>query len=175
MKIAALITLTAAIALPAVAQTQIDSAAVQRCRIIPEAAARLACYDAIALPGIGSRAGWGAPVAGAAAASRAAPPATAGNAAAPPPAPTGTFGLEQRIAESAPDRLDSRLAAVIDGWEPNTRFTLENGQVWQVSDGSRAYYGSLDKPKVSITRGMLGSFYMSIEGVAQTPRVRRVQ
>ena len=167
MKTSVLIALSAAIALPAGAQTQVDAAAVQRCRIIPEAPARLACYDAIALPGIGSRAGWGAPVAGAAAAPAAAPSASA--------APAGTFGLERRIAESAPDRLESRLAGVVEGWGPNTRFTLENGQVWQVSDGSRAYYGTLDKPKVSITRGMLGSFYMSIEGVAQTPRVRRVQ
>ena len=32
----------------------VDLAAVQRCRIIAEATARLACYDAIALPGLGS-------------------------------------------------------------------------------------------------------------------------
>jgi hypothetical protein len=86
-----------------------------------------------------------------------------------------TFGMERRIAESAPDRLDSRLAGAFDGWEPNSKLTLENGQVWQVVDGSRAYYGQLDKPKASVTRGMLGSFYLQIEGVSQTPRVRRVK
>ena len=54
-------TLLALAALVCTGAVQADPAALQRCRIIPEAAARLACYDAIALPGIGSRAGWGAP------------------------------------------------------------------------------------------------------------------
>jgi hypothetical protein len=151
-----------------------DSAPMQRCRIIAEPAARLACYDAIALPGLGSRAGWGVPAPQAAAAPSAAPaPSQAATAEAADPA--DRFGLERRDAQAGPDRLESRLAESISGWEPNTRFTFENGQVWQVVDGSRAFYGRLERPKVIVSRGLLGSFYLQIDGVNQTPRVRRVQ
>jgi hypothetical protein len=143
-----------------------DSAPVQRCRTIAEPAARLACYDAIALPGLGSRAGWGAPVG-------AAPPAAAPRSA--PAAGADSFGMERREATTAPDRLESRLAGAFEGWEPGTRFTLENGQVWQIVDGSRAYYGRQAQPRVVVSRGLLGSFYLQIEGVNQSPRVRRVQ
>lgn len=150
-------------ALPA----QADSAAIQRCRIVAEAAARLACYDAIALPGLGSRAGWGAPVAGEAPAGAAAAPAAAA-------APGGGFGFENRLPEGAPDSLNSRIVGALNFFENGTRFTLENGQVWQVVDSTRGAY-ELNSPAVRIERAMLGSFLMTIEGVNQRPRVRRIR
>ena len=154
----------AAEAAPAAAP--VDAAPMLRCRTIAESAARLACYDAIVLPGLGSRAGWGSPVAPAAAA------APVGSA---PGSAAERFGMESRDSRSMPERLESRLAETIEGWEPDTRFRFENGQVWQVVDGSRAYYGKLERPRVAVSRGMLGSFYLQIEGVNQAPRVRRVQ
>jgi hypothetical protein len=170
----------AAAAWPAQAQSQIDPAQLQRCRSVTENAARLACYDAIALPPPVVRPEPGGRDGAAAAGGADAPQAPAGNPSAVQAgtsgtSPVSTFGLERRIVDAAPDQLSSRLAGTIDGWGPNARFTLENGQVWQVVDGSRAYYGTLKQPKVTINRGMLGSFYMSIEGVNQTPRVRRVE
>jgi len=46
--------------------------------------------------------------------------------------------------------------------------------VWEVLDTKRVSY-ELDNPTVRIKRGMLGSFFMEIDGVSATPRVRRVQ
>ncbi len=155
-------------ALPAVA----DTAGIQRCRIIPESAARLACYDAIALPGLGSRAGWGAPVAGAPAPGPA--PATGGITAAPAAPAGGNFGFENRLPEGTPDTLSSRIVGALSYFENGTQFTLENGQVWQVVDGTRGAY-DLQNPPVRIERAMLGSFLMTIEGVNQRPRVRRIR
>jgi hypothetical protein len=147
---------------------QADSAALQRCRIIPEAAARLACYDAIALPGIGSRAGWGAPV----------PTAPVAGPGARQPAagadPAAGFGFEQRSAQAAADRLESRIVGKVQEFVQGTRLRLENGQVWQVSETAAGFY-NLDNPKVAITRGVLGNFLMSIDGVNATPRVRRIE
>lgn len=160
----------ASLALPAWA----DTAAIQRCRIVPEAAARLACYDAIALPGIGSRAGWGAPVAtlGPAAAPAAPAAPTAAGAVTPPPG--GNFGFENRLPEGAPEVLTSRIVGEVGFFESGTRFTLENGQVWQVVDGTRGAY-NLTNPAVRIERALLGSFLLRIDGVNQTPRVRRIR
>ncbi len=52
--------------------------------------------------------------------------------------------------------------------------TLKNGQAWRVVDGSRAVY-DLDGPGVRIVPGVLGSFMLEVEGVAQRARVKRVK
>ena len=170
-------TLLALAALVCTGAVQADPAALQRCRIIPEAAARLACYDAIALPGIGSRAGWGAPTTSA----PAAPAAPAALATAPgvaatavPADPSSTFGLEARIVAAGPDRMESRLIGKVQDLPAGTRFTLENGQVWQSTEYTGGYY-DLTNPKVVISRGALGSFFITFEGANATPRVRRVK
>lgn len=133
-----------------------DDAAMQRCRDVVDAAARLACYDAIPLS---------------------ATPAS------PAPAPAAvmpsaaSFGLESKPSPAATPVLVSIESAVdgpFDGWLPRGQLRLVNSQVWEVSDGSQAAY-NLKSPKVKITRGVSGSFFMAIEGVAQTPRVRRIK
>jgi hypothetical protein len=157
---------TAAGGAAAQAPAGIDPAAVQRCRIIAEAAARLACYDAIALPGLGSRAGWGAPVA---------PSAVPVTGSPGPAAPTaGGFGFEGKLPEGTPDMLDSRIQGRVQEFGNGTRFTLDNGQVWQIVDDTSGFY-DLQNPPVRIERALLGSFMMKIEGVNQRPRVRRIR
>jgi hypothetical protein len=136
-----------------------DNAALQRCRELRETTARLACYDAIPL--------------GAAPAPQATPP---------PPAtafaPAATFGLESRQAPPnlpAPlEAVESTIDGAFDGWLPRSQLKLVNGQVWEIADGSQAAY-RLQSPKVTIARGLSSSFFIAIEGVAQTPRVRRVR
>lgn len=161
-----------------------DSAAMQRCRIIAEAAARLACYDAIALPGIGSRTGWGAPVAATSApgipaatgsaTGTATGAAVTSSASADRPGPEQTFGLENRQREGALDVLSSRIAGKVTQFQSGTRFTLDNGQIWQIVDNTSGVY-ELESPPVRIERALLGSFLMTIEGVNQRPRVRRIR
>ena len=53
-------------------------------------------------------------------------------------------------------------------------FELENGQRWRVVDGE--YYTStrLANPKVTVKPGLLGSWYIRIEGVSIGAKVRRV-
>jgi hypothetical protein len=123
-----------------------------------------------------------APAAPPAPAATAAPPAPAAPAAvaaavprpAPPADPAANFGLEYRAPVAAADALASFIAGAFPGWRPNGRIQLANGQVWQITDGSEAAYDLRD-PAVRITRGFAGTFFMEITGVAQTPRVRRVQ
>jgi hypothetical protein len=135
-----------------------DNAALQRCRDLRDAAARLACYDAIPLSASSSTA-------------PSALPATA-------PQPAAAFGLESRPAPSAAPQpltfIESAIDGPFDGWLPRGQLKLANGQAWEVTDGSQAAY-RLQSPKVKITRGVSGSFFMTIDGVAQTPRVRRVR
>ena len=133
-----------------------DDVAMQRCRDVRDAAARLSCYDAIPLSAV--------PATPVASTATAAPPAA-------------SFGLESRPAPSTPAPLtsiDSAIDGPFNGWLPRGQLKLVNGQVWEVTDGTQAAY-DLKNPKVKVTRGVSSSYFMTIEGVAQTPRVRRVK
>lgn len=152
--------LLALLALPALAA---DDAAVQRCRAISEATARLACYDA--LPLAPPTRATPAPQAAAAPAAVAAPVAAVA------PAAAQTFGQERR---DEPEALSSHIQGAFEGWGPRSRIKLANGQVWQVIDGSEGVY-FLQNPKVTVRRAMMGGFQLDIEGAKRLPRVRRVE
>jgi len=146
----------ALLGLAATAAQAATDADLQRCRALAEAAARLACYDAI-VPSVAAP--TPAPVAAA--------PAAA-------PEPAAAFGFEARAWEKTPETIESRISGPFDGWGPNSLIRLDNGQVWQVSDGSRGVMAARD-PKVRVSRGTMGTFFLEIEGKRQAPRVRRVE
>lgn len=125
-----------------------DDAPLLHCRSLPGDKERLACYDAILPDGVPSRP-----------AARSADPAS--------------FGLPAAEAPAI-DEIRSRVAGRFEGWEAKTVLQLENGQRWQIADGSHVFY-QLDKPGVRIVRSALGGFLMDIDGVSQRPRVRRVK
>lgn len=134
-----------------------DDAGILRCRAIKESAARLACYDALAVP---------------AATGKAAP---APSQAAPAAQTPEQFGLEYRKPEAVVDAIESTIPGSFDGWGPKGNFRLANGQVWQVADDSSGSTRTVENPKVRIRRGALGAFYLEIEGTNRSPRVRRLQ
>ncbi len=139
-----------------------DDADVQRCRTLSEAAARLACYDALPLSRPAVQAGPSVPAAAAAATSAPLPA---------PPAAVKTFGQERR---DEPQALSSTIPGLFEGWGPRTRIRLANGQVWQVVDDSQGAYALIDA-KVTVRRALLGGFVLEIAGANKAPRVRRVE
>lgn len=174
------ILLACGLALGAGASTADPLAEMQRCRKITDSLRRIVCYDAITLPAAGeSTAGpaGGAPLATAPSptASSPTPRAAVQPTASPGRGPDPDFGLPSRPVAAAQDAVETAIAGTFDGWLAGAKFTLANGQVWQVTDGSTAAYDARRDPKVRISRGMLGSYFMQIDGVAQTPRVKRLQ
>lgn len=154
--------LAAALALPIATPALADDAALQRCRQVSEAGARLACYDAIRI---------GAPAAAAAAAATPAGPTPA---TAAPARAADSFGIERRPAAEV-DAIESTVAGEFTGWRPNDRIKFANGQVWQVVDDSNGALGVRRDLKVRVRRGLFGAFFLEFEGVNASPRVRRVQ
>lgn len=174
---------------PALAQDP----ALERCRGVEAPAARLACYDAVLPPRVGA-----APSAPGTRPSSATAPApvevaprsqpgpssvaaskaeAAASPAAPPPRDSqAEFGFEsrRRPADAPTDRVVTSYQGVFGGWGPAEKIPLANGQVWQIADGSQTAY-DIRNPAVRIVRGAFGSFFMEIEGVSHSPRVRRVQ
>ena len=131
------------------------------CRALPDANARLACYDALPLPS--STAAATQPV------------APAAPAAAPPPAQEpagGWFGLSRPTA--AEKEIASTVPGHFTGWHKGTVFKLANGQVWQATDDDSTYYEA-DDPKVTIKPGMLGAYLLTVEGLGISLHVRRLQ
>ncbi len=66
--------------------------------------------------------------------------------------------------------LESRLAGPFDGWQRRTEFTLENGQRWRHAGDTTYVTPAVMNPKVTITPGILGVFWMNVEGVK--PRLK---
>lgn len=69
---------------------------------------------------------------------------------------------------------ESSVAASFAGWVPNERITLENGQVWQVVDGS-SYATTASRRRAAVKRGAFGADFLDIDGIARAPRVRRIK
>jgi hypothetical protein len=150
-------------------------AALQRCTAMADDVARLACYDA-ALQRQGAptaQAGQRAAVAPSPAQTPATGDAARPLAATKPDAPADFGLLRPRPAEEV-RVIESRVKGRFEGWANGTRIELVNGQVWEVVDHNRATY-DLPAPAVRVRRGMLGSFFLEIEGISATPRVRRIQ
>ncbi|WP_425258984.1 hypothetical protein ACPOLB_26105 [Rubrivivax sp. RP6-9] len=148
-----------------------DAAAIAACRTLADAAPRLACYDAIGRPPAAPAASKPAqaPAAKEAPAVPAAPVV-----AAPPPDAPADFGLERRSAAAADPEVRSQVRGRFEGWQQRTRIALANGQVWEVTDTSRAAYW-LDSPAVRVRRNDFGGYSMEIDGVARVLRVKRVE
>lgn len=142
-----------------------DDGALRRCRGVADAAARLACYDALPLPLPGAPVTSPRP---AAPAREAATPAREASS----PSLMERFGLEARQPQA--ERIESHIPGLFTGWKANSLIRLANGQVWKVVDGSWLH-GEWNNPKVTIRRGMLGAFYLDIEDESRSPRVQRIQ
>jgi hypothetical protein len=144
----------------------------------------LACYDAIAGPAtapsaVAVPAPAPVPVPGPAPVAAADPVPLPPVKAAAPAAPVtaaapSDFGLESRAAAEQSIELRSHVRGRFEGWQQRTRIPLVNGQVWEVTESSRAAYW-LDSPAVRVTRHAFGGFVMEVEGVARVLRVRRLE
>ncbi|MCD9086826.1 hypothetical protein [Stenotrophomonas sp. SY1] len=67
--------------------------------------------------------------------------------------------------------IETRIAGDFDGWEGNSAFTMENGQVWQQTDG-RTARTRMQHPRVYLFR-QNGYYEMRVEGMRDSIRVRR--
>ena len=155
--------------------------AINQCAAIPDKAQRLACFDKIA-PAAES----GAPI-----------PTFTPSPSAAEPAPTATpahqqmtpseFGSETLPAPEPkegepppPGPIDSITANVSDyAFTPFGKFIvfLQGGEVWRQLDGDsgRASFRQSGDNSVVISRGLLGSYNLQINGSNNVFKVRRVK
>jgi len=69
----------------------------------------------------------------------------------------------------------SRIAGEFAGWDGDTKFTLENGQVWEQVESASLRGVRVDSPAVTIEPAFMGSWLLRVEGFNQRVRVRRIK
>ena len=90
-----------------------------------------------------------------------------------------SFGATNKILSNIekfrnePDQLESRIAGAFRGWSGDTIFRLENGQIWRQVGGGR-FVVRMEDPRVTIKRGSLGSYFLSVEGYGSRVKVARI-
>jgi hypothetical protein len=105
------------------------------------------------------------------------PSATAVPGTAAPVAASGAApAMAAAPAAMAPaDSISAHIAGDFDGWHGSTRFTLDNGQVWEQVDDSIVTVKRIANPKVTIARGLFNSYYMSVSGMTDSVQVKRIK
>lgn len=158
-----------------------QTGSLQACRSITEPVARLACYDglptAAAAPAAPAAAALPAPVRPEPAPRVALPALATATAAAAPvakPAAADLFGLPVASRADEAQEVRTQVGPNFEGWRPNQRLRLANGQVWQIVDGSSVALPEGPRA-VTVKRGALASYYLDFEGLKTSPRVRRVE
>ena len=86
---------------------------------------------------------------------------------------TATSSAAPAAVDSYP--MTAHIAGDFHGWTGSTRVTLDNGQIWEQVDGATVTAGRITNPKVTIIRGALNSFYISVDGVNDTVVVKRIK
>jgi hypothetical protein len=186
------------VATQAAADDRSTAASFMECARIADDARRLACYDRLATdlielglsrqtpaapppqPGAPTIVAPPAPTAPAVAAAAPAPPPPPAASPAPAAAPTGraeaSFGSERLEggAKSELDEIRSRHVGEFNGWDGKTIFQLENGQVWQQTRSGRLVWKA-DSPMITIKRGFMGGYRLSVEGVNKDVYVKRIK
>lgn len=84
---------------------------------------------------------------------------------------------DRRGFENSENRTEivTRFVGEFRGWDGDTRFVLENGQVWQQVDTGTLSTGSLMNPVITIRPGAMGAWRLKVEGYNAFAQVRRIK
>jgi hypothetical protein len=72
------------------------------------------------------------------------------------------------------DPIESTIAGEFTGFGKGRHFVLANGQEWEQTEATELRVRK-DSPKVKIRPGLMGVWYMQIDGYNTMPKVRRVK
>jgi len=184
--------LLGAVTIQAAEEPNSAASAFIKCARIASDGQRLLCYDRLATElielGLSSRGGLSSaqpqaatqvptdtagsstpsPSPAAPAAEQVAPEATASA------SPVDKFGAERVEDDTNLKKIQSRFVGDFTGWDGKTEFELENGQVWRQAESGRFTYRAVN-PMITIKRGFLGSYILTVDDMNTTVRVKRVK
>ena len=71
--------------------------------------------------------------------------------------------------------IEATLAGEFNGFGKGRQYTLDNGQVWEQTDDARVSGVRRQTPGVKITPGVMGAWYLQVEGLNTRAKVRRTK
>lgn len=78
------------------------------------------------------------------------------------------------FSKVAADPVQSTVKGEFRGFSGGSVIALENGQRWQVIAGDLFIGKPVNSPKVTIKPGMMGAWYLEVEGQIPKAKVRRI-
>lgn len=73
------------------------------------------------------------------------------------------------------DPIEASIVGEFNGFGSRRRYTLDNGQVWEQTDGATLAGVRKTNPKVRIKPGLMGVWWMKIEGYNTQAKVQRIK
>jgi hypothetical protein len=70
--------------------------------------------------------------------------------------------------------IKSRLKGTITGWDVDTIFELENGQIWKVLKGNMKLRKAMQSPEVIVVPGIAGRWFLQVDEDLPKARVYRI-
>lgn len=87
-----------------------------------------------------------------------------------------TRGFEDAAMSAMDDRdIIARVVGPFQGWDGNTVFTLDNGQIWKQAEKRTFYVPTTEDAVVRIEKGAFGTWKLSVEGYNRQVKVERIQ
>lgn len=77
-------------------------------------------------------------------------------------------------ASKTPDRIESHIVGELTGWDSNTVFELQNGQIWR-QRGTERSKKRLSNPPVIIEKNVFGFYVMKLTETGQKVKVKRIR
>lgn len=87
------------------------------------------------------------------------------------PQAVDNYGFSESRSEGT---IFSPVVGTFTGWVRGTKITLENGQVWEVVDPDR-FSIRVENAVARIRPGLLGAYFLRIEGYNTQTRVKRIR
>lgn len=88
--------------------------------------------------------------------------------------PEERFGMEKKVLELGGDEMSSTAIGEFRLWNKGQRIELENGQVWEITNDTNLFHKATN-PRVTIEKGLFSAFYLHIDGVSKSLKVRRIR
>jgi len=154
----------------------VDDADLLRCAAMSSDAVKLACFEALATQAkndLATQAATSSQIDADAPRQTPSPNLVSGEGEVAATRKQDEFGLEQK-PDHKEARIQARHVGEFRGWSGQTLFQLENGQLWQQASPGR-FFQVTQQPLITIRRGTLGSYWLSVEGANPRVRVIRVK
>jgi hypothetical protein len=86
-------------------------------------------------------------------------------------------GLSEKTEEDGSDKvINGTIVGAFDGWNgKGTLFKLTNGMIWQQTEHSTFAVEAVENAEVTITKGFMASWRLSMVGYNSAVRVKRIK